>query len=95
MLYLEECKQKAEKYIEFANDIEGNNFPFTLDESSMIVSKIEYLKNLHEAVQVESREPSDALEIVAFAMAYFKLSVVPQLGICPNSELGQNRCVPN
>jgi len=54
--------------------MEGSNFPFTLDEGSMITSKTEYLKKLYEAVKNEDREPSDALEVIASVMAYFKLA---------------------
>src|SRR5579871_1970414 len=46
---------------------------FTLDEGSMVISKTEYLKQLHEAVGEKNRE-ADTLEIVASAMAYFKLA---------------------
>src|SRR3954454_18483363 len=74
MKFLEECKQSTEKYIDFINDIEGNNFPFTLDDSSMIISKIEYLKSFHEEIKNKGHKSSDALEIIASVMAYFKLA---------------------
>jgi len=54
--------------------MEGSNFPFTLDEGSMMILKTEYLKKLHEAVVCEGREPSDTLEVIASVMAYFKFA---------------------
>ncbi|CAI2165758.1 22_t:CDS:2 [Funneliformis geosporum] len=72
--FLEECKRSTENYINFLNEMEGTNYPFTLDEGSMLISKTNYLEKLHEAVKIEEREPSDTLEMVASVMAYFKLA---------------------
>ncbi|RIA95858.1 Dynamin central region-domain-containing protein, partial [Glomus cerebriforme] len=91
MTFLEECKQNTEKYIDFINDIEGSDFPFTLDESSMISSKLGYFNSLQQATMPQplpfpsfqpqpsppandKQKPSDTLEIMASAMAYFKLA---------------------
>ncbi|RIA95861.1 P-loop containing nucleoside triphosphate hydrolase protein [Glomus cerebriforme] len=77
-------EENTEKYIDFINEVEGGDFPFTLDEGSMILLKNEYFKKFQEAttpqtsqkeVSVnENQKPLDTLEIMASAMAYFKLS---------------------
>ncbi|RIA95863.1 P-loop containing nucleoside triphosphate hydrolase protein [Glomus cerebriforme] len=77
MTFLEECKQNTEKYIDFINEVEGGDFPFTLDEGSMIVLKNEYFNKFHEASTPhmdDNQKPLDTLEIMASAMAYFKLA---------------------
>ncbi|CAB4416615.1 unnamed protein product [Rhizophagus irregularis] len=83
MEFLQECKQDTERHINFINDIEGNNFPFTLDEGSMNLSKAEYLKNIQEVIEKNNRSMlsrrvingnQDTFEIMASAMSYFKIA---------------------
>lgn len=83
MEFLQECKQNTEKFIDFINDIEGSDFPFTLDEGAMIFSKTEYLKNIQGAIEENNKSlftarvingNQDTFEIMASAMSYFKIA---------------------
>jgi hypothetical protein len=82
MKFLEECKQNTERYINFINEIEGSDFPFTLDEGSMTSSKADYLKNIQEVIEENNKSYNasiisgnqDSFEIMASAMSYFKIA---------------------
>ncbi|CAG8638734.1 12537_t:CDS:2, partial [Acaulospora morrowiae] len=72
---LDNCKKETTKYIEFMYEQERDNYPFTLDESTMLIRKAKCLLKLNETVEHEGKEPKDSLEVMASVMAYLKVSL--------------------
>ncbi|CAG8734418.1 11273_t:CDS:2, partial [Acaulospora morrowiae] len=73
--WLDDCKEKTVKHIDFMFELElDNNHPFTLDSSEMMSKKVKYLNELHQAVKNEMRQPTETLEVIAFVMAYFSIA---------------------
>ncbi|CAG8492242.1 1611_t:CDS:2 [Diversispora eburnea] len=67
---LDNCKEITLKYIDFISEMEINQ-PFTIDEKSITILKSSFLKKLYATG--ERSEPTDALDIIASLLAYFKI----------------------
>ncbi|RHZ78948.1 hypothetical protein Glove_153g31 [Diversispora epigaea] len=67
---LDDCKETTLKYINFISEMEINQ-PFTIDETSITILKSSFLKKLYATD--ERSEPTDALDIIASLLAYFRI----------------------
>ncbi|RHZ78965.1 hypothetical protein Glove_153g48 [Diversispora epigaea] len=70
---LDDCKETTIKYIDFITKTEINQ-PFTLDETSIVISKTSFREKLNEILKDEGSEPTDALDMIASLQAYFKIA---------------------